>query len=150
MKHFAVLFSGLSLLLSVAGSGQAETLLTAAEVRALFSEKTFTVTTGPGKNNGREHPFKVYTSEMGIAKTLFDDETGQTRLWSIGSDDRFCFSSSFNRNRRGKTCGVIVKDGSDYKLYESDEIREKSGRLVGMYSKDLLFIFSDFQDGNKL
>ena len=150
MKLITVLYTGLSLLLFVAASGQAETLLTAAEVRALFEEKTFTVTTGPGKNHGQEHPFKVYTSEMGIAKTLFDDETGQTRLWSIGSDDRFCFSSSFNRNRRGKTCGVIVKDGDAYKLYESDKIREKSGRLVGMSNKDLLFIFSDFEDGNKL
>lgn len=129
----------------------AETLLTAKEVRSLFSDKTMTVQNErkSGKNT-RVEPFKAFTSSMGIAKTVYDDDSSQTRAWNVADDGRMCFSRSLSRRKQGKTCGFIIQNGDMYLLYNSKDIKVKNGRVVGLKKKDLLVSFTDFISGNQL
>jgi hypothetical protein len=129
----------------------AEKLLTVGEVQKLFNDKTMTVHNErqDGKNT-REEPFKAFTSSMGIAKTVFDDESSITRAWHVADDGRMCFSRPLTRRKQGSTCGFIIKDGRDYLFYDSKDIKEKSGKVVGLKRKDLLVRFSDFTSGNQL
>ncbi|WP_163337233.1 hypothetical protein [Desulfopila sp. IMCC35008] len=143
---------GVSMLMLTIGAVNcsAEKLLTAREVQNLFNDKTMTVQNErkSGKNT-REEPFKAFTSSMGIAKTVYDDSS-QTRAWNVADDGRMCFSRSLSRRRQGQTCGFIIQDGDTYLLYESKDIKEKSGRVVGLKKKDLLVSFTDFTSGNQL
>jgi len=129
----------------------AEKLLIVKEVQNLFSDKTMTVQNErTGGKNTREEPFKAYTSSMGIAKTVYDDDSSQTRAWHVADDGRMCFSRSLSRRRQGSTCGFVIQDGGTYLLYESKDIKEKSGWVVGLKKKDLLVSFTDFTSGNQL
>lgn len=153
MKYLSMIFAAGIVLVSITPlSTMAETLLTASQVQELFADKTMTVTNGrpDDKKGGHEEPFKVYTSNMGIAKTVYDDESSQTRAWHVSDDGRLCFSRSLSRRRQGTTCGYIIKDENQYLLYTSKDIKEKNGKVVGVSKKDLLIIFSDFKSGNML
>lgn len=129
----------------------AEKLLTATEVQNLFNDKTMTVQNEQvDAKNKRAEPFKASTSSMGIAKTVYDDDSSQTRAWHVADDGRICFSRSLSRRRQGSTCGFIIEDGGAYLMYESKDIKEKSGRVMGLKKKDLLLRFTDFTSGNNL
>lgn len=129
----------------------AEKLLTGKEVQDLFNDKTMTVQNEQkGGKNTREEPFKAFTSSIGIAKTMYDDDSSQTRAWKVAEDGRMCFSRSLSRRRQGQTCGFIIQDGTTYLMYESKDIKEKSGRVIGLKKKDLLVSFTDFVSGNQL
>lgn len=134
MKYLSMFFGvGILLASMVSINAKAETLLTAKQVQELFADKTMTVTNGrpDNKKGGREEPFQAYTSDMGLAKTVFDDESSQTRAWHVAEDGRLCFSRSLSRRRQGTTCGFIVEDNDKYLLYTSKGIQEKNGRVLG-------------------
>lgn len=128
-------------------------LLTVEQLKEQFTEKTLTVTNArpDSKRGGRDEPIRVFLSEMGVTRTQVDDDQKQNRAWWVSDDGRLCFSRPFSRRHKGNTCGQIVKDENDqYWMYQTKDIRTKSGSLVGMKKKDLIVMFSDFTPGNNL
>lgn len=153
MKHIAVVLALFIIVISAGNQASgADTVLTAAEVNKLFSDKTMTImSTRSKKKGGTEQPFKAHTSSMGSVRALSDEGASDSRQWSVSENGRFCFSRSFKRKHGGSTCGFIVTDGSGtYRLYKSKNVKVKSGQVVGAKKKDLLLIFSNFTSGNTL
>lgn len=154
MKYFCLSLVAFFFLITSAFQANAEkAVLTAAQIKKQFAEKTMTVTNArpDSKKGGKDQPFRVFLSEMGVTRVEGSDDQSQNRAWYIAEDGRLCFSRPFSRRHRGKTCGQIVRDDQDqYWMYQTKDIRIKSGSLVGMSKKDLLIMFSDFTPGNDL
>lgn len=133
-------------------SGTDEKLLSSKQIRALFTEKTMTVTNVKDSKKGDSKRVKLYTSQAGTAQTLLDEGETRTRIWHVTDDGRICFSRPITRRNQGSTCGQIVYDGQGvYRMYLTKDIKQnKNGRISGASKKDLLLEFSNFKKGSDL
>ncbi len=127
----------------------AETVLSVAQIKKLFSNKTMTVKQVKHKD---AKPMKVYTDINGAVRVKDEKKGLDKRTWHTSKNGRLCFSRSFRRHdASGSTCGFIVSDGSgSYRFYQSRTAEIQYGKLVGPKKKDLILVFSHFSKGYHL
>ena len=69
MKQIILVLASFIIAISAGSQANgADTILTATEVNALFSDKTMTVITTGYKKKSEKEPFKVHTSNIGAAR----------------------------------------------------------------------------------
>ncbi len=153
-KHVFVILAAVLLSVTLASLASAGTALTAAEVKALVSGKTFTVSDAQiNKETGEKDTFTIRAYEGGVIQEVDNPDSGQQepRVWSVNENGSFCYSGKFTRrNRSVRHCGYIVPAGSGiYEMYElrMSPTKKKNIQNIVFPNKNtrLLFTFSNFK-----
>jgi hypothetical protein len=154
-KYFFILLVCCAGFIFSVDSGYAEKkALNAAEVAQLFSNTTFNVVSENKDKETKElKTSRVYSSEMGGLRVVFDSGAIENRSWSVTDEGALCLSrrQGSRRGGRGDLCGYLVtEDNATYWLYKAKFVDHVDGRAVKAKSKKLLMTFSNFKQGNAL
>lgn len=152
MKHFILLCVTCIMTISLTGqANSADAILSPAEITQLFTDQTFTAVSYERKDRAQGKPFKVFTSGMGLVRSLSETGAVVSRAWSVTDKGQVCFSSSFTNRKGGGTCGFLVTDGGGtYRIYNSKKLKERGGVIAGAKRNDLILELSGFVAGNSL